>query len=408
MGAILESDGLPRGEPISFLLVHAAVDQAQRTVRTWRPSVDASALASTAAEVDSEATEDATEMGGMQRYLLRAQVKGKEIGSIAIRYNIDATTLMPAIDSEPATARGLVAQSQRFAEAVMRLFVQGYGTINESQQKMVASQQTIIEMFQKQQADNLRQQQELAGIKIESEIALEAQRHEQELAELRQEEEQKRKNDGLAFALRYGPHLLNQLSKGRVPILPTAEEEATAKLQEHLASMDRGAFDAWLDDKVPEEERPTMILMYERARRDRPAAQSAEAGSGGRKGVEDNVVALAQGIYAGLPTVDVIALVPVVLARGGWDALPADQKEAVAELAVRALSACSEVPRDAGENAGPTLWKAVLDSADALLGLVPAVGAGLPWASLSKDQRLVALRIANDLLSSLATNGGRS
>src|SRR6185295_4149946 len=145
MTALIEDGGpLEGNEPLSFVLVHAAVDQNQRTVRMWRAPPESDALAPIVGEVYAQAEADATEMGGMQRYFLKAMVKAKEIGTCAMRFNIDHSALAPAVDSEPATAQGLVAQAQRFSEATMRMFVQGFGMMNESQHKVIASQQALI------------------------------------------------------------------------------------------------------------------------------------------------------------------------------------------------------------------------------------------------------------------------
>src|SRR5262245_13143302 len=104
-----------QGEGVSIVLVHAAVDQSQRTVKTWKLGEAVENLDALVGEIDEIAEGDAEGLGGRQRYVLRAQVKGKEVGSLTLRYEYRPDG-DPAVDSEPATPAGTIAVLQRHAE----------------------------------------------------------------------------------------------------------------------------------------------------------------------------------------------------------------------------------------------------------------------------------------------------
>lgn len=399
LAALVSSQGLPRDEAVTFSLVHAAVDQTQRIVRTWRCSLDEGALATITGEINEEAGEDAAQMGGMQRYFLRSTLKGKEIGSIVLRYNADPDNFMPAVDSEPASARGLVAQAQRFTEAIMRIFVQGHGQVIETQSRVAATQQTMIDMFQKQQIEMLRLQQELAGRKLDQELALENQRYEHEMAFFKEEQEQKHVNESWATVLKYAPYVL---SGGKIPIVPTADEQADARMM--LATMDREAFEKWLADSVPEEKRAEVTALYEQVHAS-DDDQDGETATGvgttaDRSERRQQVVSLAEAIYSALPRTDLQALAKPVLDGIRWEALDKEKRLAVSQLANAAWTACGELPGASADQAGPHLWAAIVANAGTLISLVPAVSRGQPWKDLDSDQRLVCLRVANQALKS--------
>ena len=84
LGEILATQA--QGEGVGIVLVHAAVDQAQRTVKTWRLGEAVEKLYALITEVDEIAEGDTEGLGGRQRYFLRAQTKAKDVGSLTLRY----------------------------------------------------------------------------------------------------------------------------------------------------------------------------------------------------------------------------------------------------------------------------------------------------------------------------------
>jgi hypothetical protein len=71
-------------------------------------------------------------------------------------------------------------------------------------------------------------------------------------------------------------------------------------------------------------------------------------------------------------------------------------------LATTALVACPEIPKVLADDAGRSLWEAVLANAALLPGLIPAVMDETTWGGLDKGQRLAVLKVANKILGSLA------
>jgi hypothetical protein len=412
MTALIEDGGPLEGtEPLSFVLVHAAVDQNQRIVRMWRAPPESDALAPIVREVHAQAEADATEMGGMQRYFLKAMLKGKEIGSCAMRFNVDHNALAPAVDSEPATAQGLVAQAQRFSEATMRMFVQGFGMMNESQQKMIASQQSLIDMFQNRQAEMLQAQFELAGRKMEQDLAMRDQEHKHELENYKVEAKAARIDKVWSDLGQYAGPILNWASKGKIPVLPTPQQQAEARLKDMVSTMDETAFQKFLAEKVPEVEQPMVLAVYQKVQQEKAevakmAAENAAASQAPRsdevrKKIEATLLAIGRGIYTRLGTIDMVSLAPIVSSGGSWAALSPEQKTDVSGVATHALAECADLPKVSADEAGLCLWSSILAHAASLANLAPAIMSDTIWENLDADQRLTVFRVANHVLKIL-------
>lgn len=411
MTALIEDGGPLEGtEPLSLVLVHAAVDQNQRIVRTWRAPPDPEALAPIVGEVYAQAEADAMEMGGMQRYFLKAMLKGKEIGSCAMRFNVDHNALAPAVDSEPATAQGLVAQAQRFSEATMRMFVQGFGMMNESQQKMIASQQSLIDMFQKQQTEMLQTQFELAGRKLEQDLAMRDQEHKHELESYKVEAKASRIDKVWSDLGQYAGPILNWASKGKIPVLPTRQQQAEARLKDMVSTMDETVFQKFLAEKVPEVEQSMVLAVYQKVEQEREvermasenaATSQAPRSDDARKKIETTLLAIGRGIYTRLGTIDMVSLAPIVSSGGSWAALSPEQRSDVSGVATCALAECADLPKVSGDEAGSCLWSSILANAASLANLAPAIMGDTAWENLDADQRMTVLRVANHVLKIL-------
>jgi hypothetical protein len=217
------------GEVCQVMLVHAAVDQSQRHVKTWKFDESVPDLARVVDDMDESAGADAEALGGRQRYALRAQLKGKDLGSLTLRYDITSDT-GNAVDSEPATTAGVVALLQRHAEGSTRMLLQGVGTIVESLKAHIASQNELLGQFQQQAIANFRMQEELASRKTESEILLAERLHEtigQAPRRCRQKPWLGRRTrnwaqicpirTGASIAIWDGPNVVRVTSHGRVP-----------------------------------------------------------------------------------------------------------------------------------------------------------------------------------------------
>jgi hypothetical protein len=194
----------PGSGPWMILLSHASLDQALRLLRTWK--VDAAPgreqeFDELVQAIDQQGAADAEELGGMQRYIVRAQARGRDIGSLTLRYNLGpGPAEVAGADSEPASARGLVAQAQRHAEVSTRMLHQGFGSIVESQERRLAKQDEIIERLE---------QQHLAVISLQE--GLLSQQHERDLAAAREESNLQTRQHFLGMMKPLVPVILNRL-----------------------------------------------------------------------------------------------------------------------------------------------------------------------------------------------------
>ena len=173
LGAVLvETAGVE--PPIEINISHAAVDQNRRLIRSYRIAelpMPAPEMYKLVEEISETLSSDAQDLGGIQRYQLVARCRGQDVGSTTIRH---ATDLVPsAIDSEPASARGLVAQAQRHAEAAVRMLVQGNGALFQSFQKRLTEQDALIERLYGRWIESMETKEQLvterAALGIESE-----------------------------------------------------------------------------------------------------------------------------------------------------------------------------------------------------------------------------------------------
>jgi hypothetical protein len=406
MSALVQ-DLAPDDGPLMFCLLHAAVDQNQRTVRTWHMPVDADALGTLIGEVNAQAEDDANELGGMQRYFLKATLKGKDIGSITMRFNADQSkALIPAVDSEPASSAGLVAQSQRHTEATMRLLVQAFGTVIDSHQKVITAQQSMIDVFQQRQVEMLNTQFELASRKIEQDLLLKEQEHKQGLEAFKTESRARRMDKAWADMGQYAGHILHWASKGKIPILPTPQEQAETRLKDMLSTMDEATFQRFLAEQVPEAEHIAVTAAYKKIQREQAEARQAATAPQApaelaRKKIEDAVLTIAKGVYGRLGHVDVAALVPIVLRGEEWSALSAKQQTEISAIASEALGECQDLPAVSPDQAGAHLWSAIAANASSLTALGPALLSGTSWGGLAPDQRIAVARVANHVFKLL-------
>jgi hypothetical protein len=163
LGALLaETAGVE--PPIEINVSHAAVDQNRRLIRSYRISefpIQAPEMYKLVEEISETISSDAQDLGGIQRYQLVARCRGQDVGSTTVRFAMD---VMPsAIDSEPASARGLVAQAQRHAEAAVRMLVQGNGALFTSFQKRLAEQDALIERLYGRWLESMETKEQLTA-----------------------------------------------------------------------------------------------------------------------------------------------------------------------------------------------------------------------------------------------------
>ena len=255
--ALLQSARQPEG-PISIAIIHVAVDQGQRLLRSLTVEtapLDAKEMADLLDAIALEITTDAEDLGGMQRYQLKASAKGRDIGSTTIRYAMD--TMPAAIDSEPPSHRGLVAQSQRHTEAAFRMLLQANGSILASFQQRLIAQEEMLARYQAQALETFKLQEELLVKKAQLETHSEEEKEEREMRMMEAIEKHQRNQllvqTGLQKVNEVFPILLQYLFGSKadvsdVPVENTGEGAEPTSPAESAAPAN--------DDGVPETQTP--------------------------------------------------------------------------------------------------------------------------------------------------------
>ncbi len=386
------------GDGVNVVLVHAAVDQSQRTVKSWRLADALEDVAALVTEIDEGAQEDAEGLGGRQRYVLRAQLKGREIGSLTLRYEYRGEDGGPAVDSEPATAAGTIAVLQRHAEGAMRLMVQSFSGVIESYKEQVSAQKALIAEFQRQAAETFRLQEELASRKVEQTLVLEERRKvleleaAKEVSELKMTEAMKMK--GFEALLKYAPMLLHYATKGEVGTAPeeVLEGERQAEEEGRLASL--------TDDKLEELRNvlapAAFAALVERVRAARGKREGRRGGAERAQPAEDDraIASAAERLYKALGArmAQIQGLAVAFMARTTYEELGDVDRQVLEEVA----AAPSAEPR--------ALWAALLSrEPQALLPIVGSLTTGTEWARLGAEQKMHLMAVvgrAHDLADS--------
>jgi hypothetical protein len=227
---LLDTGGLE--PPVEIMINHAAVDQHRRLIRSYRMEtlpVPADELLALTDAVAQTIAADGEDLGGVQRYQLMARSAGREVGSKSLRYATD--TPPSAIDSEPASARGLVAQAQRHAEAAVRMLVQGNGSLLTSFQKRLADQDALIERLYNRWIDSMETKEQLVRERAILGIDADERKVESEVRAAREIAEIERKNALWTEALsmvKFGFPFAMQYLMGGKGELPAQQEAAQA------------------------------------------------------------------------------------------------------------------------------------------------------------------------------------
>lgn len=399
-----------QGESVVIALVHAAVDQTQRTVKSWKFGDEVENVDALITEIDEMAEQDAEGLGGRQRYLLRAQVKGRELGSLTLRYEYRPDDISPAVDSEPATAAGTIAILQRHAEGAMRMMVQSFGGVIESYKEQVNAQKTLIADFQRQAAENFRIQEQLASRKLEHEVLLKEREAQLQLTAAREEHEIEKSRllwgEGVSSVKQWLPVLLHYLTKGEGGTAPEAamddkQRQAEEQLFGNATDADIKKWQAELS--AADFETVMKHFRAYRVRKGQPPATTA-VGEKAEHGADEQqqVSRLGPALYAAL-----------VAAQSGLEPLAASL------VACRAYDSLDDTEREVlggliAQIAGPMvldgrgLWTALLGVGFAkLVPLAVHIRAGAPWNELEQEAKLVIYGVVTRAMRTAAhTRGG--
>lgn len=140
--------------PDKLAVRHVAVSDRQNDVATFplpkKPIDDLEALLS---RIEEALENDADGLGGVQRYVLLALHEGRPISRLPLRVASATDDGMSGepLESEPANAKGLLAQLMRHNEVQSRMFAMSMGQVVSTMQRTIARLQDTVE-----QADERR------------------------------------------------------------------------------------------------------------------------------------------------------------------------------------------------------------------------------------------------------------
>jgi hypothetical protein len=396
------------GDGVTIALVHAAVDQGQRAVKTWKLGEAVEACDALVGEIDETAEADAEALGGRQRYVLRAHLKGRDVGSLTLRY--EAMDSGQAVDSEPANATGAMALLQRHADGAMRLMVSSFGGVLDSYRQQIAAQQALIQEYQRQAAESFRLQEALASKKLEQKLVLEERRAQlqltaaREMAEIEKSEVVWKK--GMAQVFELAPVILHYLTGGKAGEDPDdwRERQARAAAEEMFARASDEDIEQWRRAMPPEQFEAVM----ERVRAHRGQSAATPAPSAARNDDEprlrqprQDLAGIAERLYGSL-----CAHVGEIsgLANGFLAQRPLEKLDPEARAALDAVT--HALSGHAPELGPAPLWCALLATPVAgLLPVIEAVNAGKPWREVPAEVKLQLMRVLQEALR-IAQEGG--
>jgi hypothetical protein len=388
------------GDGVTIALVHAAVDQGQRAVKTWKLGEAMEACDALVGEIDETAEADAEALGGRQRYVLRAHLKGRDVGSLTLRY--EAMDTGQAVDSEPANATGAMALLQRHADGAMRLMVSSFGGVLDSYRQQIAAQQALIQEYQRQAAESFRLQEALASKKLEQKLVLEERRAQlqltaaREMAEIEKSEVVWKKGMGQLFEL--APVILHYLTAGKAGEDPEdwRERQARAAAEEMITKASDEDIEQWRRAMSPDQF--AAVMEHVRAHRGQGAAtpppSAVRSDEPRAREPRQDLAGLAERLYTGL-----CAHVGEItgLANGFLAQRPIERLDPDVRAALDAVT--GPLAGHAPELGAAHLWGALLGTkVAALLPVVEAVNAGKPWREVAAEVKLQLMRVLQDAL----------
>lgn len=123
-------------------------------------------------EIVQVTTDDATGMGGVQRYQVIPLFGGKAKGRLMIRVEGYSDGEFDEFDSEGPSNRGLVAQQMRHNEALIKSSHAAFGGIMTQMQRLLMSQSQHIEKLLEQRMEDFKAIEEAQSAKHEREMEM--------------------------------------------------------------------------------------------------------------------------------------------------------------------------------------------------------------------------------------------
>lgn len=211
----------------SIVLRHLIATEKTSNVDEWSASVHSKDIEQLADLIIEKADEDAEGLGGMQQYVVRVfhgDNKKPSPPRLAARVLTQKDDDDDEGSSEPANAKGQLAQQMRHNEAMMRMTV---GTTNE----MLRAQGRLLEMVMARLEVVEKGRTELLTL---SEDLL-SHRHERELDLAARAAKEKRTDDALGKVMMLAPAIVNKMAGQR--LLPETISPEMDQIKTLLASL---------------------------------------------------------------------------------------------------------------------------------------------------------------------------
>lgn len=163
-------------EITSVIVRHISVNEKLSDIQTFKVGANLSndALSDLVKAIDDIVEDDAEGLSGVQKYVLAAiGAEKKQIGRLALRYSVSESEGGEGeMSSEPATAKGLLAQTMRHSEVFARIASAESGHVITMQQRMLGQMSGMLENLMSRHMENMQLTEELLSHRHERDMAL--------------------------------------------------------------------------------------------------------------------------------------------------------------------------------------------------------------------------------------------
>jgi hypothetical protein len=171
----------PAELPLALVLRHVSINDRQVDVATFAPQKLAeggeqeASLGELVKRICDAIDNDVDGLGGVQRYLLIAVLDQRPVGRLPLRCAASGADSgsIDAIESEPATPKGLLAQLMRHNEAQTRMFALSVGQVISTMQRTIARLQESAEIGEERRLEAVALTEDLLSQKHKRDLMTE-------------------------------------------------------------------------------------------------------------------------------------------------------------------------------------------------------------------------------------------
>lgn len=210
-----------------IVLRHLIATEKTSSVEEWAASVHSKDVDQLADLIIEKAEEDAESLGGMQQYVVRAYYgdnKKPSPGRFVARVFTQTDSDEDQSSSEPANAKGQLAQQMRHNEAMMRMTVGATNEMLRAQGRMLEMVTARLEVVERGRTELLTLTEELLS-----------HRHERDLDLAARAAKEKRTDEALGKVMLLAPAIVNKMAGAK--LLPEAISPEMDQIKTLLASL---------------------------------------------------------------------------------------------------------------------------------------------------------------------------